>query len=106
MEVGENDDGRRKIFYRQDGHCNWGQFRNRVGHGGYPGPGRCAVVIQARRQDRLDQAASEITAQGDKTLALAGDAGVQADGIHWLLRLLPHVNVNKGTIRPTGHIFP
>ncbi len=31
---------------------------------------------------------------------------VIADGIHWLLRLPPHVNVNEVTIRPTGQIFP
>ena len=38
-----------------------------------------AVVIHARRQDRLDKAASEIAAQGGKALAVAGDAGVQGD---------------------------
>ena len=29
-----------------------------------------------------------------------------ADGIHWLLSLPPHVNVNEITIRPTGQNFP
>jgi NADP-dependent 3-hydroxy acid dehydrogenase YdfG len=29
-----------------------------------------------------------------------------ADGIHWLLTLPPHVNVNEITIRPTGQNFP
>jgi NADP-dependent 3-hydroxy acid dehydrogenase YdfG len=38
-----------------------------------------AVVIHARRQDRLEKAASEIAAQGGKALAVAGDAGVPGD---------------------------
>ena len=38
-----------------------------------------AVVIHARRQDRLDELASEIAAQGGKALAVAGDASIQAD---------------------------
>jgi len=38
-----------------------------------------AVVIQARRKDRLDELASEIIANGGKALSVAGDAGVQAD---------------------------
>jgi NADP-dependent 3-hydroxy acid dehydrogenase YdfG len=38
-----------------------------------------AVVIYARRKDRLDKLASEIAAQGGKTLVVAGDAGVQED---------------------------
>jgi len=38
-----------------------------------------AVVIYARRKDRLDDLASEIVAQGGKALAVAGDAGVHAD---------------------------
>ena len=38
-----------------------------------------AVVIHARRQDRLDKIASEIGTQGGKALAVAGDAGVQGD---------------------------
>ncbi|MFA5181231.1 MAG: SDR family oxidoreductase [Syntrophales bacterium] len=29
-----------------------------------------------------------------------------ADGIHWLLTLPPHVNVNEIMIRPTGQTFP
>jgi NADP-dependent 3-hydroxy acid dehydrogenase YdfG len=29
-----------------------------------------------------------------------------ADGIHWLLTLAPHVNVNELTIRPTGQSYP
>jgi NADP-dependent 3-hydroxy acid dehydrogenase YdfG len=29
-----------------------------------------------------------------------------ADGIHWLLTLPPHVNINEITIRPTGQSFP
>jgi NADP-dependent 3-hydroxy acid dehydrogenase YdfG len=29
-----------------------------------------------------------------------------ADGIHWLLTLPPHVNVNEITIRPTGQSYP
>lgn len=38
-----------------------------------------AVVIQARRKDRLDALASEIASQGGKALAVAGDASSQAD---------------------------
>ncbi len=38
-----------------------------------------AVVIHARRKDRLDRLASEIAAQGGKVLAVAGDASIQAD---------------------------
>ena len=38
-----------------------------------------AVVIQARRKDRLDQLASEISDRGGKALAVAGDASIQAD---------------------------
>jgi NADP-dependent 3-hydroxy acid dehydrogenase YdfG len=38
-----------------------------------------AVVIHARRKDRLDRLASEITAQGGKVLVVSGDAGIQAD---------------------------
>jgi len=38
-----------------------------------------AVVIQARRKDRLDELASRIAVQGGKVLAVAGDASVQAD---------------------------
>ncbi|MFH1080450.1 MAG: SDR family oxidoreductase [Pseudomonadota bacterium] len=38
-----------------------------------------AVVIFARRKDRLDELASEIAAQGGKALAVAGDAGNNAD---------------------------
>ncbi len=38
-----------------------------------------AVVLHARRQDRLEQLASEIAAQGGKALAVAGDASIQAD---------------------------
>ncbi len=38
-----------------------------------------AVVIHARRRDRLDGLASEIGAKGGKALAVAGDASVQAD---------------------------
>jgi len=38
-----------------------------------------AVVIQARRKDRLDELASEIIANGGKALSVVGDAGVQAD---------------------------
>jgi NADP-dependent 3-hydroxy acid dehydrogenase YdfG len=29
-----------------------------------------------------------------------------ADGIHWLLTLPPHVNVNEIMIRPTGQTYP
>lgn len=29
-----------------------------------------------------------------------------ADGIHWLLSLPPHVNVNEIAIRPTGQVYP
>ena len=29
-----------------------------------------------------------------------------ADGIHWLLTLPPHVNINEITIRPTGQSYP
>lgn len=38
-----------------------------------------AVVIHARRRDRLNELASEIIAGGGKVLPVAGDAGVQAD---------------------------
>ena len=38
-----------------------------------------AVVIFARRKDRLDEVAAEIAAQGGKALAVAGDAGVHQD---------------------------
>lgn len=38
-----------------------------------------AVVINARRQDRLEKLAAEIAAHGGKALAVAGDAGVQGD---------------------------
>ena len=38
-----------------------------------------AVVIHARRKERLDGLASAITSQGGKALAVAGDASVQTD---------------------------
>jgi NADP-dependent 3-hydroxy acid dehydrogenase YdfG len=38
-----------------------------------------AVVVHARRKDRLDELSSEIAAQGGKAFAVAGDAGIQAD---------------------------
>jgi NADP-dependent 3-hydroxy acid dehydrogenase YdfG len=38
-----------------------------------------AVVIQARRKDRLDELASEIIANGGKALSVAGDASIHAD---------------------------
>jgi NADP-dependent 3-hydroxy acid dehydrogenase YdfG len=38
-----------------------------------------AVVICARRKNRLDELAAEIDAQGGKSLAVAGDAGAPAD---------------------------
>jgi NADP-dependent 3-hydroxy acid dehydrogenase YdfG len=38
-----------------------------------------AVVIHARRKDRLDKLASEIAAQGDNALPVAGDASIQAE---------------------------
>jgi NADP-dependent 3-hydroxy acid dehydrogenase YdfG len=38
-----------------------------------------AVVITARRKERLDELAAEIVAEGGKALAVAGDAGVQGD---------------------------
>jgi NADP-dependent 3-hydroxy acid dehydrogenase YdfG len=38
-----------------------------------------AVVISARRKDRLDELASKISARGGNVLAVAGDAGVQND---------------------------
>jgi len=38
-----------------------------------------AVVIQARRKERLDDLSSEIIANGGKALSVTGDAGVQAD---------------------------
>jgi NADP-dependent 3-hydroxy acid dehydrogenase YdfG len=38
-----------------------------------------AVVIQARRKDRLDELASEISGYGGKVLVVAGDASIQAD---------------------------
>jgi hypothetical protein len=36
-------------------------------------------VIHARREDRLDELASDVATQGGKILAVAGDASVQAD---------------------------
>jgi NADP-dependent 3-hydroxy acid dehydrogenase YdfG len=38
-----------------------------------------AVAVHARRKERLEELASEISAQGGKALAVAGDAGIQAD---------------------------
>jgi NADP-dependent 3-hydroxy acid dehydrogenase YdfG len=38
-----------------------------------------AVVIHARRKDRLDEVVSEITAMGGTAVAVPGDAGSQAD---------------------------
>jgi NADP-dependent 3-hydroxy acid dehydrogenase YdfG len=38
-----------------------------------------AVVINARRKERLDELAAEIASQGGKALAVAGDAGVPGD---------------------------
>ena len=38
-----------------------------------------AVVIHARRKERLDELASKIAAQGGRVLAVAGDASVPAD---------------------------
>jgi NADP-dependent 3-hydroxy acid dehydrogenase YdfG len=38
-----------------------------------------AVVIHARRKDRLDEVAAEITARGGRALAVPGDAGNQED---------------------------
>ena len=38
-----------------------------------------AVVIQARRKDRLDELASEIARHGGKALAVVGDASIEAD---------------------------
>lgn len=38
-----------------------------------------AVVIHARRMERLDALASEIAAEGGKAFAVTGDAGIQAD---------------------------
>lgn len=38
-----------------------------------------AVVINARRKDRLDKLASEIAAQGGNALPIAGDASIQAE---------------------------
>jgi len=38
-----------------------------------------AVVVQARRKERLDQVVQAIAAEGGKALAVAGDAGVEAD---------------------------
>jgi len=38
-----------------------------------------AVVIHARRKDRLEKLASEISANSGKALAIAGDAGIQTD---------------------------
>lgn len=38
-----------------------------------------AVVINARRKERLDELAAEIAGQGGKALAVAGDAGVPGD---------------------------
>lgn len=38
-----------------------------------------AVVINARRKERLDELAAKITGEGGKALAVAGDAGVPGD---------------------------
>ncbi len=38
-----------------------------------------AVVLSARRRERLDKLAADITAMGGKALAVAGDAGVEKD---------------------------
>jgi NADP-dependent 3-hydroxy acid dehydrogenase YdfG len=38
-----------------------------------------AVVINARRKERLDELAAAIAAEGGKALAVAGDAGVEGD---------------------------
>jgi NADP-dependent 3-hydroxy acid dehydrogenase YdfG len=38
-----------------------------------------AVVIHARRKERLDELAAEIATQGGKVLGVAGDASIQAD---------------------------
>src|SRR6185369_5230895 len=38
-----------------------------------------AVVITARRKERLDELAAEIVTEGGKALAVAGDASVQGD---------------------------
>jgi NADP-dependent 3-hydroxy acid dehydrogenase YdfG len=38
-----------------------------------------AVAIHARRKERLEELASEISAQGGRALVVAGDAGIQAD---------------------------
>ena len=38
-----------------------------------------AVVINARRKERLDKLVAEIAGQGGKAVAVAGDAGVQED---------------------------
>lgn len=38
-----------------------------------------AVILHARRKDRLDELSSEITARGGKAYAVAGDAGIKAD---------------------------
>jgi NADP-dependent 3-hydroxy acid dehydrogenase YdfG len=38
-----------------------------------------AVVIQARRKDRLEEVVAEITAEQGKALAVAGDAGIPGD---------------------------
>lgn len=38
-----------------------------------------AVVLFARRKERLDELAGQIRGQGGKALAVAGDAGLQAD---------------------------
>jgi NADP-dependent 3-hydroxy acid dehydrogenase YdfG len=38
-----------------------------------------AVVVQARRQARLDELAAEIRGKGGKALAIAGDASIHAD---------------------------
>jgi NADP-dependent 3-hydroxy acid dehydrogenase YdfG len=41
--------------------------------------GGAAVVITARRKERLDELAAEIIADGGKALAVAGDAGIQGE---------------------------
>ena len=63
------------------------------------------MVIQARRQDRLDQTVAEIAAQGGKALAVIGDAGVPEDIDRLLERTLAWKEGGGQVDRETLSVF-
>jgi len=65
--------------FGKDCHYNGRKLRHRTRHGADTGGSGAAVVIAARRKDRLESVAREIADQGGKVLAVAGDAGDAAD---------------------------